>query len=87
MKVRKDPELMKKIKEAEDKRRTDAMVEAFTEAPADALSFDQWWMMIQNEKPLRPHLKEILWADFKAQGLGKHANKDAYDKALKVFGY
>lgn len=86
MKVRKDPELMKKIKEAEDKRRSDAIVEAFIDAPADHLSFDQWWMLLQNERPIRPHMKEILWADFKAQGLGKNAAKEQYDAALVRFG-
>lgn len=86
-KVRKDPELMKKLKAMEDKKRTDSMIEAAINSNnASDLSFDQWWMMLTSERPMRPHMKEILWAEFKARGLKKNASKAEYDEALKKFG-
>ena len=86
-KVRKDPELIKKLKEMEDKKRMDSMVEALIDSPnASDLSFDQWWMMLMNERPLRAHMKEIIWAEFKSRGLQKTGFKEEYDAALKKFG-
>jgi hypothetical protein len=54
---------------------------------ADTVSFDQWWMMIARKITLRPHLKEIIWADFNARGLSKNETEKKYDDTLKVFGY
>lgn len=87
-----DPELKRKIKEAEAKKREEAMasVEVTLVAPADQavekVSFDQWWMMLNGKMKLRPHMKEIIWADMKARGLSKSEAAEAYDKALKLFG-
>lgn len=53
----------------------------------DKVSYDQWWMMIQKKVKLRPHLKEVIWADFKARGADKMEAEEKYDELLKMFGY
>lgn len=54
---------------------------------SDKVSFDQWWMIIQKKVALRPHMKEVVYADFKARGAGKMESEEKYDELLKVFGY
>lgn len=86
-KIRKDPELMKKLKDMEDKKRSAALVEASISNPdPEGLSFEQWWMITNNVKPMRAHMKEILQAEFKSRGLKSHASKEQFDEALKRFG-
>jgi hypothetical protein len=60
------------------------------EAPAmeqqeELLEFDAWWA---SRGPMIPahHHKEILKADFAAQGLKAKASMEDYDKALKRYG-
>ena len=52
----------------------------------DTVSFDQWWMMLNRKSPQLPHLKEIIWADFRSRGLKANETKQKYDDMLKVFG-
>jgi hypothetical protein len=54
--------------------------------PEKSLSFDEWWILLQKRTPLRPHLKEIIWADFNARGLKKQELATKYDEGLKLFG-
>lgn len=87
-----DPELKRKIKEIEAKQREEAMASAeITIVPpagqdAEKISFDQWWMLLNGKMKLRPHMKEVIWADMKARGLTKMESAEAFDKALKLFG-
>lgn len=50
------------------------------------ISFDSWWMLLSKQRKLKPHLKEIIWADFQARGLTDYAPKTQYDEALVKFG-
>lgn len=77
-------DLKKKIKEMEAaKRQSSATAQV---APETKISFDEWWIVLQKKKPMRPHIKEVIMADFKARGLGKEATAADYDKALELFG-
>lgn len=58
-----------------------------TAASDDKITYEQWWMIINKKIKLRHHLKEIIWADFKARGAGKMESEAKYDELLKVFGY
>ena len=83
-----DPELKKKMKAIEDKIRQEAidLAPVSVQSLEDKISFDQWWMMANSSGKMRAHLKEVLFADFKARGLSKLETKARYDDALKVFG-
>jgi hypothetical protein len=50
------------------------------------LSFDEWWIRLQKQKLLRQHMKEIIWADFNARGLGREELATKYDEGLRLFG-
>jgi hypothetical protein len=76
-----DKELKAKIKEMEAKNREEVVLD--TEAK---VSFDQWWVMLAKRITVRPSLKEILWADFSARGVGKEELSSKYDECLKLFG-
>lgn len=88
-----DIELKRKIKEMEDKARAEAMSNSsYTvikeEKQEEAqLSYDQWWMIAQSRAKMRPHMKEIIWAEMKSRGLSKNETMSKYDKALRLFGY
>ena len=89
---REDLEMKRKIKEMENQARVDAMASASftvveTENKEEQMSYDQWWMMAQGRQKMRPHLKEVIWADMKARGLSKKETKNKYDEALRLFGY
>jgi hypothetical protein len=53
----------------------------------NTMSYDQWWMLAQARKLLRPHMKEVIWADMRARGLDKKETQEKYDQALRLFGY
>ena len=53
----------------------------------DSIHFDSWWYAVSKVRKFPTHLKEILWADFKARGLQTVDSKAAFDRALKQFGY
>jgi hypothetical protein len=51
----------------------------------DKVEFNVWFAM--REKRIPPqHLREILWADFKARGLGIRESIADFDKALELYG-
>jgi hypothetical protein len=77
----KDKELKAKIKEMEAKKREEVAPEVEAK-----VSFDQWWVMLTKRMTVRPSLKEILWADFNARGVGKEELSSKYDECLKLFG-
>lgn len=55
------------------------------DAKKENMEFEVWWVLAS--KNLAPqHRKEIIRADFKARGLKDKEPKDAYDKALKMYG-
>lgn len=75
--------LKRKIKEMESAKRAEVEVAPILEAK---VSFDEWWIMLQKRLALRPHMKEIIWADFNARGLKKEELVAKYDEGLKLFG-
>lgn len=87
-----DPELKRKIKEVEAKRREEAMASTKVTMIAppgqdvEKVSYDQWWMMLNGRMKIRSHLKEVIWADMKARGITKTESIETFDKALKLFG-
>ncbi len=84
-KNKKDLELKRQIKEMEDALRKEAIVESKPDEQ-EGMSFDQWWIIINQKVSMRPHLKEILIADFKARGLSKLESEEKFNEALKLFG-
>lgn len=76
--------LKHKIKEMETAQRQQAQASIL--APEQKVSFDEWWILLQKRMPLRPHMKEIIWADFGARGLKKEELAAKYDEGLKLFG-
>lgn len=90
---RDDQELKRKIKAMEDQARSEAMASAPVQMvqpegeDQDTMSFDQWWMLAQGRVKLRPHMKEIIWADMQARGVSKKEPQEKYDAALRLFGY
>lgn len=90
---REDFELKRKIKEMEDEARSKAMASAPVSMiqpegeDQSKMSYDQWWMLAQGRKKMRPSLKEVIWADMQARGLTKKEPQAKYDEALRLFGY
>jgi acetyl-CoA carboxylase alpha subunit len=92
--TREEREEKRKIKEMEDKARAEAMAAADEVVmiqpegeDQSLMSYDQWWMLAQARKPLRPHMKEIIWADMRARGCSKKETQAKYDEAMRLFGY
>lgn len=56
-------------------------------ADQSAISFDQWWMSVAKNPKIRPHLKEIFWADFKSRGYSKKETSQKYYELLDNFGF
>lgn len=90
MKKKDNIELKKQIKEMEDRARQEAQasseVTIIQPDGDERISFDQWWMLIQGQAKMRPHMKEILLVDFMARGLTKKETKQKYDDTLRIFG-
>ena len=74
---------MKSIKEYEKAQRSTLKVE--TEAPKK-IGFDQWWADKGLSAKLAPHMKEIVYADFRGRGLTAIHALEAWDTAAKQFG-
>lgn len=49
------------------------------------VEFDVWFALREKRIPSQ-HLREIIWADFRGQGLSKYATMAAYDEALTKYG-
>jgi len=84
--MREKKDLKKQIKAMEDRKRDEAMAAAAPTPAEERVSFDHWWIVSNKRLQLRQHMKEILWADFKARGLKKEESSGKYDEALKLFG-
>lgn len=78
-----DKNLKRKIKEMESSKKKVEQVEPSLERN---VSFDEWWVVLNKRMSLRPHLKEIIWADFNARGLKKEELVSKFDEGLKLFG-
>ena len=74
--------LKEQIKEMEQKNREATAPKAI---PEETISFDSWFHQ-RSDKLARCHKKEIIFADFKARGLGDNATIAEYDKALELYG-
>jgi len=80
-----DMALLKKIKEEEmAKKKLKEKQEVIVNAPLD---FEIWWKSIAETLKLKPHMKEIVWADFKSRGLKRYATLEAFNSAMRLFGY
>lgn len=75
--------LKQKIKEAEDKKRVEAIKKA--NLVPRKIEFDVWYAMRQRQIP-KHHRREIIRADFMARGMPNEALKAEYDEALQVYG-
>lgn len=89
---KKDGELKRQIKEMEAAQRSEALKSqpaqiAEPEASAPKISFDVWWMYICAKVSLKPWMREIIIADFKARGLKMEETEQKYDDTLRIFGY
>jgi len=49
------------------------------------VAFNVWFAMREKRIPAR-HLREIIWADFKGQGLSNNETIAAFDAALVRYG-
>jgi hypothetical protein len=49
------------------------------------VEFNVWYAMREKKIPAQ-HLREIIWADFKGQGLSKRETVAAYDAGLAKYG-
>ena len=78
---------MKQIKRDEDKKNKIAKEQEALDRTNMGTNFDTWWVDTSKRLNLAPHMKEIVWADFKARGLKKTATNKQYNDALAMFGY
>jgi hypothetical protein len=87
---RPDASTMAEIKKVQDAKREEVLAKA-PPKPAtqssEAISYDQWWMIVNRKIKLQPWLKEVMFADFKARGAGKMETEKRYNELLKLFGY
>jgi len=79
----KEKSLKHQIKEMEDAQRELAAAPITLDT---TVSFDHWWILLNKRMSLRPHLKEIMWADFNSRGLKKEELVARYDEGLRLFG-
>lgn len=49
------------------------------------IDFNVWYAMREKKIPAQ-HLREIIWADFKGQGLSNKETLATYDAALAKYG-
>lgn len=49
------------------------------------VAFNVWFAMREKKIPAR-HLREIIWADFKGQGLSNNETIAVFDEALVKYG-
>lgn len=56
---------------------------AVVEPVKATISFDQWWLQVQNSKNLRPELKAAIYKHFESRGFLADGN---FDAGLKDFG-
>lgn len=82
-----DMELRAKIKEMESKKREEQAQNTTITSQEQTISFDQWWMGASRKLKLKYHMKEIIWADFKARGLKRNEKRERFDEACGLFGY
>ena len=89
-KAKVDLELRERIARMEKAKRERALKDVPKAPPkkvAEGIAFKIWWMEISKALNLRPYMKEIILADFKARGLGEKEPKEKYMHALELFGY
>jgi len=85
---KRDIELMRQLKHDEEKaRQANKSLSVAEESTENTVSFDSWWIDVAKQLNLQPHMKEIVWADFKGRGLKKQATLAKYLEALRLFGY
>lgn len=87
---RPDPATMAEIKKAQDTKREEILTKNPPKPSVtanDVISYDQWWMIVNRKIKLRPWLKIVIFADFKARGAGKMETEKKYNELLGLFGY
>lgn len=87
---KRDFELMKQVKRGEKAKRGQQQQEQAAQTVEiidETIDFDMWWVEISKTLKLPFHLKEVVWADFKARGLKSKSLKADFDAAMRLFGY
>jgi hypothetical protein len=88
----KDAELRAKIKQMEIEKRRKMLAENKGKVVIDTgrednlIDFDSWWVDINRRVTIKPWMKEIVKADFKARGLQKSETLGKFDDTLRLFG-
>jgi len=76
----KEATLAAAIKMMEDSKRT-----AVPAQQKGAISYNSWYHRHKHLIPAQ-HLKEIIWADFKARGMKEESTIEEFNKALALYG-
>jgi hypothetical protein len=80
-------DLVQQVKKTEKR----AKIVESTDTPAvkteQTVTFDIWWSLAAKRLNLQPHIKEIVWADFKSRGLKLEEPEIKFIEALRLFGY
>lgn len=85
---KKDLEILKNLKKQErEKKLQEAAITQTEEAAKKAIPFDVWWIDFSKSRNLKPHIKDILKADFKARKLKDQESRETFDMAAAQFGY
>lgn len=79
-KVKKEVNLAAEIKKMEDAKRKATPVKQDKK-----MSYNSWYHQHKHKIP-KQHLKEIVWADFKARGVKEESTKEEFDRALELYG-
>lgn len=85
-----DIELLKQMRAMEVIKREEALkdtdVTIITGSNDEKIDFDTWWMDINRRVKMKSWMKEVVQADFKGRGLGKHESIEKFDESLRLFG-
>lgn len=76
----KEVKLAAEIKKMEEAKRSAVVIK-----PNVKIDFNSWYHQRKKQIP-KQHLKEILWADFKARGISEQSTVEEFDKALELYG-
>lgn len=67
------------------KKRKEDRVEEVGAPEPQLVDFNVWFAMREKRIP-KQHLKEIIWADFRGQGMAGKESLEDYDDALATYG-
>jgi len=79
-KKEKEAELAAEIKKMEDSKRVASPVKR-----EGTMNFNSWYHQHKHLIP-KQHLKEIIWADFRARGTKEVSTVEEFNRALSLYG-